>query len=231
MAYHVPAMTAQAPVGTPLTSRGRATRERILAAAAALIHERGVAGTSLDDVRAATGTSKSQLYHYFTDKSGLVEAVVERQVEHVLSAQQPELDDVDSMAGLRRWRNRVVALHGPAVCADGCPLGRLANEVASSDPAARAGLTAGFATWHDRLSRGLSAMGNRNELPAHADPDAIALALLAAVQGGLLLARTTGSTTPLAAALDVILGGIETQACDGPSCGSGDGTAGAHGGR
>ncbi|MBW3630264.1 MAG: TetR/AcrR family transcriptional regulator, partial [Gemmatimonadetes bacterium] len=145
-------------VDTALTARGRATRERILAAAAALIHEHGVAGTSLDDVRAATDTSKSQLYHYFADKSALVGAVVERQVEQVLSAQQPELDDLNSMAGLRRWRNRVLALHMPAGCADGCPLGRLANEIAGTDAAARAGVIAGFATWQGRLTAGLKAM-------------------------------------------------------------------------
>lgn len=196
-----------------------------------MIHEHGVAGTSLDDVRAATGTSKSQLYHYFADKSALVGAVVERQVEQVLSAQQPELDDLDSMAGLRRWRNRVLALHELAACADGCPLGRLANEVAGSDPAARAGLIAGFTAWQDRLAAGLDAMCDRNELPADADPDALALGLLGAVQGGLLLARTTGSVAPLEAALDLALDGIEIRLCDGTLPKPVDGTAGAHGDR
>lgn len=218
-------------VETALTARGRATRDRIVIAAAALIHEHGVAGTSLDDVRGATGTSKSQLYHYFADKSALVEAVVQRQVEQVLSAQQPELDELDSMAGLHRWRNRVLALHEPAACADGCPLGRLANEVAGSDPAARAGLIAGFATWQGRLAAGLNAMRDRNELAADASPDALALALLAAAQGGLLLARTTGSIAPLEAALDLALDGIELRLCDGTLPKSGDGTAGAHGER
>jgi len=65
------------------------TRDRIVAAAAALIHEHGVAGTSLDEVRVATATSKSQLYHYFADKSALVRAVIERQVEQVLQASSP----------------------------------------------------------------------------------------------------------------------------------------------
>ncbi len=59
----------------PITDQGRATRGRIVAAAAALIGERGAAGTSLDDVRAATASSKSQLYHYLGDKHGLVQAI------------------------------------------------------------------------------------------------------------------------------------------------------------
>ncbi len=51
-----------------LTPKGRATRERIVAAAAALTYERGVAGTSTEEVREAAGVSASQLYHYFDSK-------------------------------------------------------------------------------------------------------------------------------------------------------------------
>jgi TetR/AcrR family transcriptional repressor of nem operon len=207
----MPPMPLQSP-DRELTVRGRATRERIVLAAAALLHERGVAGTSLDDVRAATGTSKSQLYHYFEDKSALVRAVVERQVEQVLQAQSPELDTIDSVPALRRWRDRVVALNEQARCVGGCPLGRLTSELAESDPAARSALVAGFARWQERLARGLRAMRDRGELAGDADPDELAAGLLAAVQGGLLLTQATRSVTPLAAALDLAVHGIETAA-------------------
>ncbi len=204
------AMSGQAvPVAQPvLTARGRATRERIVAAAATLIHERGVAGTSLDDVRAVTGTSKSQLYHYFSDKAALVGAVIERQVQQVLQAQEAELDGLDSMAALRRWRDRVVALNGQVGCIGGCPLGRLASELSEIDPVARAGLVGGFDTWRARLAAGLAVMQERGELAEDADPDTLALGLLAAVQGGLLLAQTSRSVTPLEVALDLALAGI-----------------------
>jgi len=210
-------MPASAPdVGTVLTVRGRATRNRIVTAAAALIHEHGVAGTSLDDVRLTTATSKSQLYHYFTDKSALVRAVIERQVEQVLQAQQPELDDLDSLAGLRRWRDRLLALNEQAGCARGCPLGRLASELAASDPGARTALAAGFTAWQARLATGLRAMRERGELAAGADPDALALGLLAAAQGGLLLAQAAGSLTPLQVSLDLALDGIEARLLEAP---------------
>ena len=48
-----------------LTPKGERTRARIVEEAAVLIHERGVAGTTLDDVKAAAEVSGSQLYHYF----------------------------------------------------------------------------------------------------------------------------------------------------------------------
>jgi TetR/AcrR family transcriptional repressor of nem operon len=198
------------PTQAELTERGRATRERILLAAAQLIHEHGVAGTSLDEVRAATGTSKSQLYHYFEDKAALVRAVVERQVQSVL---QPgdELDRVTSLAGLRAWRHGVVAQSAARGCVSGCPLGRLTHELSDSDPASRAALVAGFAGWQQRLEAALTRIRDAGELPADADPAALAVGLLGAVQGGLLLASATGSTAPLAGALDLALAGITAQ--------------------
>lgn len=192
--------------GPVLTARGRATRERIVTAAATLMHQRGVAGTSLDDVRAATGTSKSQLYHYFADKSALVGAVIQWQVGQVLQAQQPALDGIDSMAALRRWRNQVVELNRGADSLGGCPLGRLAAELAGADRRAPAELVAGFATWQQRLAAGLCRIRDRGELDA--ESDALAAGLLAAVQGGLLLAQATRSVQPLEAALDLALSGV-----------------------
>ncbi|GAB2915100.1 TetR/AcrR family transcriptional regulator [Rhodococcus aerolatus] len=204
-------MTTHGVTTPPATARGRATRDRIVAAAAALAQRRGVLATSLDDVRRATSTSKSQLYHYFPDKSGLVGTVVDAQADHVLATQQPALGEVGSMAGLRAWRDHVIALcrgEGPQ---GGCPLGRLGAELAEVDDAARARVAAGFDRWRAALTAGLATMQRRGELAADADAEHLALGLLAAVQGGLLLAQVHRSTTPLEAALDLALAGIAEQ--------------------
>jgi AcrR family transcriptional regulator len=87
---------------TPATRQGRGTRERIVRAAAELMAERGGAATSLDDVIGATGASKSQLYHYFGDKRGLVQAVVEFQCAAVLGGQAHALASVNRWPDLER---------------------------------------------------------------------------------------------------------------------------------
>ena len=74
-------------VASPSTRRGRATRERIIRAAAELVAERGVAAVSLDDVGACAPASRSQLYHYFDDKEALIRAVVDATSDAVLGAQ------------------------------------------------------------------------------------------------------------------------------------------------
>ncbi len=65
-------MPTRQPEPRPLTRRGAATRKRIVDAAANLTYAHGVDRTSLDDVMAESGVSKSQLYHYFADKDALV---------------------------------------------------------------------------------------------------------------------------------------------------------------
>jgi TetR/AcrR family transcriptional repressor of nem operon len=185
------------------TARGRATRDRIVAAAGELIHAHGVERTTLDDVRAAAAVSKSQLYHYFTDKADLVRAVVGRQAQAVLAAQQPELDEIDSLDRLRRWRDKILALQGHG-CTLGCPLGTLVAELAD-DELGRLALAGAFAAWQNRLRDGLAAIRDHGEILAPADLDALALGLLAATQGGLLLAQATRSVRPLQVALDMAL--------------------------
>ena len=56
-----------------LTAKGERARARIVAASDRLIRQRGVAGTTLEDVKAAADVRGSQLYHYFPDKDDLVQ--------------------------------------------------------------------------------------------------------------------------------------------------------------
>ena len=193
-----------------LTPKGRATRDRIVAAAAALMFERGVAGTSLDDVKAEAGVSSSQLYHYFTDKRSLVSAVIAHQTEAVLAGQQPHLAQLDSIAALREWRDVLVGFRRELHCHGGCPIGSLGNELADADPDARAEVAAGFRRWETSIREGLRAMYARGELARAAKADDLAIALLAAIQGGILLSRIQRSAKPMEIALDTVIDHIES---------------------
>src|SRR6266487_3871493 len=88
--------------GQPRTGRGRASRERIVQHAADLFAERGVAGTSLDDVLAGAGAGKSQLYHYFHGRDELVEAAVAHRCTQVLAGLTQALGTVASLAELEQ---------------------------------------------------------------------------------------------------------------------------------
>ena len=80
-----------------LTPKGERTRARIVEKAAALIHERGVAGTFLEDVKAAAEVSGSQLYHYFPDKDDLVQAVIDYQADAIVDRHRQALDNTNGV--------------------------------------------------------------------------------------------------------------------------------------
>lgn len=203
------AMTRTLPA-QKLTRKGAATRDRIVVAAADLIFQRGVAQTTTEDVCNAAGVSFSQLYHYFKSKMALVRAVIALQTENVLEAQHPFLGQLDSIAALRSWRDHLVAMQRQGRCEGGCPLGTLSSELAETSVDARADIASGFARWQDGIQSGLRAMHQRGELHADADPDQLALAMLSALQGGLVLTQARRETAPLEAALDAMIDHIES---------------------
>ena len=185
-----------------LTPKGAATRGRIVEAAADLVLARGVGGTSLDDIRAGTSTSKSQLFHYFPGgKNELVQALADLQAQRVLDAQRPWLDTLDSWEAWEHWRDAVLAHYG-AQPHWGCPIGALASELAGRDPARAADVAKHMDRWRAYLRAGIERMRDDGTLRKDSDPEQLSLAIFAALQGGLTLAASLQSIEPLLAALD-----------------------------
>nr|WP_300602642.1 TetR/AcrR family transcriptional regulator [Trebonia sp.] len=148
----------------------------MVAAAAKLMFDGSVSGTTVEDVRAAAGVSSSQVYHCFKDKKALVQAVIEYQTETIVGGQEPMLAALDSLEGLRAWRDFLVEHQEPLDCRGGCPIGSLGSELAESDHQARAKVSAGFVRWEEGIRSGL-----------------------------LLLTQIERSTKPLQTALDAML--------------------------
>jgi TetR/AcrR family transcriptional regulator, transcriptional repressor for nem operon len=197
-------------VGTRLTARGAATRERIVLAAAELMAAKGVAATTLDDVRVASGTSKSQLYHHFAAKEELVHEVITHQAGVVLERQNQLLRGVNSFAGLRRWRDAVLQRNVLRSGAYGCDIGTLAAELSDTDEAAREALAGHFATWEQLLADAFRRMRDNGTLRPDTDPATLSVAVMAAVQGGYLLAQTAHNAEPMRVALDMALAHVKT---------------------
>jgi len=196
-------MTSNAGSRPRRTPKGERTWARIVEVAARLVYERGVAGTTLDDVRKAAGVSGSQLSHYFTGKDELVQAVIDYQAGVIAGNQRQA--DLGSPDGLRAWRNMVIAEARATKGEGGCPLGSLAGQLAETDPRARALIAAGFEKWQASISEGLRGLHDAGHLPSGTDPDHLAVTLLAALQGGLLLAQVQRDTRPIETAVDTIL--------------------------
>jgi AcrR family transcriptional regulator len=108
--------------------RGRATRDRLIAAARELFGARGYDGTSIEAVLESAGVARGALYHHFPTKEALFDAVLDQVVadvaEAVADAARAAPDPVASLrAGCTEWLRmaldpavqRIVLLDPPAV--------------------------------------------------------------------------------------------------------------------
>ncbi|MBL7258562.1 TetR/AcrR family transcriptional regulator [Paractinoplanes lichenicola] len=188
-----------------LTRKGQATRERILEAAAELIAQRGVAGTSTEDVRKAAGIGGSQLYHYFDSKQALIRAVITRQAEAPLVPGQPIMGALDSFDALRAWADAAVEHQERNSGRGDCSLTALAGELGPTDDQAREDLCQAFLRWQSVLHDGLGTMRERGDLRPEANLDELSMALLTALQGGNLLSQTLRTAAPLRASMNAAL--------------------------
>lgn len=181
---------------TGITSKGRATRQRIVAGAARLVRERGAAGTGLDDIRAATGVSSSQLFHYFPDgKRALMLAVAAYEADLILDEQQPELDALADADSWRRWASRLFERYRRQ--GQNCGLSALLSHLDRTDPEAQRVVADLFRRWEEALATGIRRLGYP-DVEARRE----AAALLAAIQGGATILLATGSAEHLRIALD-----------------------------
>lgn len=200
-----------------LTPKGAATRQRIIEAASAEIREFGVTAT-LDDIRARVRVSKSQLFHYFPDgREQLLLAVARYEADLVLADQQPQLGDLSSWAAWRAWRDTVLARYREQ--GQQCPLSALITQLGRATPGAQAVMTELISRWQSQIAVGITRMQAAGEITRDLDAARTAAAILAGIQGGVVMMLSTGSLTPLEAALDL---GIEHLRCR-PGAASGRG--------
>ena len=200
------------PPTVPRTAKGRSSRDRIVEAAAALMSARGVEATSVDAVLESAGAGKSQLYHYFGDKHGLVRAVVAHRYDTVVRAQSELLAAVESWQDLRSWFDEVVAGQVASQCRVGCPVGSLAAELSDRDDERRMALVSAFTRWEDDIAAALERLRDRDLLVAGADTAALASMTLATIQGALLLTKTMRDAERLRRALDQVFCHLRTYA-------------------
>lgn len=185
-----------------LTPRGGVTRARIVTIAADLFAGRGVAATSLEDVRRAAGVSGSQITHYFGGKQGLVRAVLRWEADaSVESLTRLVPAGPRTLGDLRAWAEDATTQSHPA-----WRFSALAGELAESDSETLGELAHGLGMWAAALRQAIWQMRNHGMLRQEAEPEELAHALLAALMGGMLVARVVRSAEPQQAAVAAMLG-------------------------
>jgi TetR/AcrR family transcriptional regulator, transcriptional repressor for nem operon len=122
-------MTDSAAATATDTDRRPGKRERLVAAAARLLHEHGIERTTLADIAKAADVPPGNVYYYFKTKDEVIGAVVDAHAQQIASS----LRSID--ARYRTPRSRLKALvrefaaRGEEVADYGCPFGSLCSEL------------------------------------------------------------------------------------------------------
>jgi AcrR family transcriptional regulator len=190
-----------------LTPKGAATRQRIVEGAALLIREDGVPNVGLEDIRTATATSKSQLFHYFpAGKADLMLAVAVYEAEQVIAEQLPHLGDLTSWRKWQAWRRRVIQIYDAR--RQRCPLSALTAQLGTGDPATREVVVNLMDRWQGYLVAGVQALKDSGEADPGVDPLVAATSVLTAITGGAGMLQSTGRISYLEIALTDAIDGL-----------------------
>ena len=186
-------------------------RDRILWAARTLFAGRGINGTSVDDILAASATGKSQLYHYFGSKEGLVREVLYQHAAELIDQRLDLLSALDTWEGIEAWFDWLAAQQDSRT-PGGSPLGAMASELAGDDDGLRRELEAIYDHLVGYVARGLSRMQSRGLIRAGADVPSVAQFVVAGIEGGLFSVRVSGDPERLKRVLAQLLAYLRSLA-------------------
>ncbi|GLY35386.1 TetR family transcriptional regulator [Amycolatopsis sp. NBRC 101858] len=172
------------------------TRQRMLDTAADLFHSQGYHATGLTQLTTAGGAPKGSLYFHFPGgKEQLAAEAVRLSGERTGALLEAILRDApDAVTAIDR---AVEALAGFLTASDfqrGCPLATVALDAAAESEPIREACADGYSSWHEILATYLAGQKLSTKRA-----DELATVVLAAIEGGLLLARTRRDLAPLRA--------------------------------
>jgi len=92
-----------------------------------------------------------------------------------------------------------------------CPLSALTTQLGRATPGARAVVTELIGQWQAEIAAGVRHMQATGEIAPNLDPVRTAAAIVAGIQGGVVMLMTTGDTTPLESALDLAIAYLQAS--------------------
>src|SRR5215471_15536756 len=173
------------------SAQGAETRLRMIRAAADLFHKQGVHATSPDDVIEASNTGKSQFYHYFKNKEGLVHEVLQTHLEAIRAGTAPIKYEIESWEDLNRWFMAHLELQKRFRMRRGCPFGTIGNGLTEDDELIRQDLSLIFEVVKNKLA---AFFVRENAKGSIEDAEALADYCIAIVQGAMLMGKIKRSS-------------------------------------
>ncbi len=169
---------------------------RILDEAEHLIHLRGFHSTSMEQIAAACGMTKANLFHHYGSKEELGLAVLDAKMADFRARRVEPLcahgDPVEAVYALFEGAARFFDGNG---CKAGCFIGNIALEMSDINEAFRARASAFFAEWSKSIAACLKRAQDAGMFGPSLEPESAADAIVSLYEGAIMLARTRRDAT------------------------------------
>jgi len=181
-------------------------KQEIISIAKNIIHCKGYQATSISDILHAANIGKGQFYHYFSSKYDLGLAVMENLIEEwdhqlILNILQSSEDPKLKINKMLDW---ILTYHAGKEEKSGCPIGNLTIEMSEHDETFRLKLDHFFKRWIGSIETVLEEMVKQNQLHSTVDIRKSAEAIVAMIEGGILLMKSQQDISILMNVIDVI---------------------------
>ena len=192
--------------------KGELTRQRIVELAAPIFNRRGFAGCSMQDVMDATGLEKGGIYRHFASKEDLAAEAFRFAVKNSVKMRTEGLDPAWSALEKLRYVVRQF-VEVPSPTPGGCPIMNTAIDSDDGNPALRRLAAEAIADWRTRLAAIVADGIRRRQIRRSVDPCQVANALIAALEGALMISRLEGSNAALRDAQESLEAMFQQMAC------------------
>jgi len=176
-------------------TKAEKTRNFIVEKTAPIFNMKGYAGTSLNDITAATGLTKGSIYGNFANKDEVALAAFDYNLKNVSSTIDVEMNRQNSIKDkLLVYISIYQKFMDGSLSEGGCPVLNTAIDADDTHPELRGKVLKAVLDWKNKISKLVEAGIASKEINPDQNPEQIALTIIAMVEGGIMISKLTSKT-------------------------------------
>lgn len=179
-------------------SKAERTKQFIIEKTAPIFNAKGYAGTSLNDMMAATGLTKGSIYGNFGNKDEVALAAFDHNIQRVFLLLKTKINKQETIIEkLKVYTETYSNFFDIPFLSAGCPLLNTATEVDDTHPVLRDKVNEMIARWKNSLTNLLKKGIETKELKPDINIEEFVTVLVSLIEGGVMQAKVSGQITPL----------------------------------
>lgn len=181
-------------------SKAERTRAFIIEKTAPIFNKKGFAGTSLNDITAATGLTKGSIYGNFANKDEVALAVFDYNLNKLNTAVAIEFaKQTCAKDKLLVYADNYEQIFSLPFTEGGCPILNTAIEADDTHPDLKKRAAAAVLSWKKKLVSIIEEGLTNKEFNTVVDAEQLALTMIATIEGGIMVAKLLGKAEHFAA--------------------------------